>query len=136
MVATSSLVIASELWGRGHVEILLLGGRVRRGSPDLVGPATELMLNRLNGDIAFIGSDALDPSRGSFAEDMGAARVAERMAAHASRVVVVADSSKLGLAAPFMCMPIEDIDDVVTDAEAAGESSAALAENGVRLLKA
>jgi DeoR/GlpR family transcriptional regulator of sugar metabolism len=135
LVATSSLVVASELWGRGRAELLLLGGRVRRGNPDLVGPATELMLDRLTGDIAFVGTDALDPTRGSFAEDMGAARVAERMAGHAGRVVVVADSSKLGLAAPFMCVPVDDIDDLVTDAGASDESAGALADRGVRTIK-
>jgi len=117
-VATSSLVVASELWGRGQVELLLLGGRVRRGSPDLAGPVTELMLDRLTADVAFIGSEGVDPRRGSFAGDPESARVAECMAAHARRVVVVADSSKLGAAGAVRYMPTESMDELITDAKA------------------
>ena len=68
-VVTSSLVIAGELWARPGCELLLLGGRVREGSPDLAGPATELMLDRLSADLAFVGSEGVDPARGSFAAD-------------------------------------------------------------------
>jgi DeoR/GlpR family transcriptional regulator of sugar metabolism len=130
LVATSSLVVAGELWSRDGIELLLLGGRVRRGSPDLVGPATELMLDRLTADLAFIGADAIAPGRGSFADDAEAARVAERMAAHARRVVVVADTSKLGATAPFLAVPTEGIHELITDA-AAHPAVAALRQKGV-----
>jgi DeoR/GlpR family transcriptional regulator of sugar metabolism len=130
LVATSSLVVASELWGRRDVELLLLGGRVREGSPDLVGASTELMLDRLTADIAFIGADAIDPARGSFADDAEAARVAERMAAHARRVVIVADSSKLDAAAPFLAVPVDAIHQLVTDA-AGHRAVAALRQSGI-----
>lgn len=130
LIATSSLLIASELWGREGIELLLLGGRVRRGSPDLVGPATELMLDRLTADLAFIGADAIDPARGSFADDAEAARVAERMAAHARRVVVVADGSKLDASAPFLAVPVAGIHELITDA-AGHRGVAALRRNGV-----
>ena len=95
---TSSLVIASQLWAREEIELMLLGGRVRRGSPDLVGPAVKTLLAKLTADIAFLGSDGVDPTRGCFAGDIETAYVAEQMAASARQVIVVADSSKLGLA--------------------------------------
>jgi len=132
-VATSSLVIASTLWGDERIDLVLLGGRVRRGSPDLIGPGTELMLDRLTADIAFIGSDGIDPERGSFAGDMGTARVAERMAANARRVVVVADSSKLGLAGGARYVATEGIDELVTDRGADEERVEALRKHGVKV---
>jgi DeoR/GlpR family transcriptional regulator of sugar metabolism len=132
-VATSSLVIASTLWGRQEVDLILVGGRVRRGSPDLVGPGTELMLDRLTADIAFVGSDGIDPERGSFAGDMETARVAERMAANARRVVVVADSSKLGSAGGARYVATEGIDELITDSEAGAEAVEALKDRGVKV---
>jgi DeoR/GlpR family transcriptional regulator of sugar metabolism len=132
LAATSSLVVASELWGRGHIELLLLGGRVREGSPDLVGPATELMLDRLTADVAFVGADAVDPPRGSFADDAEAARVAERMAAHARRVVVVADNSKFDVTAPFLAVPADGIHEIITDGAGPGVA-AALREQGIAI---
>ncbi len=132
-VATSSLVIASTLWGREEVDLILVGGRVRQGSPDLVGPGTELMLDRLTADVAFIGSDGIDPERGSFAGDMETARVAERMAANARRAVVVADCSKLGAAGGARCLLTQDIAELITDRDAAPRHVEALRERGVRV---
>ncbi len=114
MVATSSLVIAGELWGRPGCELLLLGGRVREGSPDLVGPATELMLDRLTADLAFVGSEGVDPARGSFAADLETAQVAGRMARNAARTVVVADDSKLGRPGPVLYLPVADMTELIT----------------------
>jgi DeoR/GlpR family transcriptional regulator of sugar metabolism len=132
-VATSSLVVASELWGREHIELLLLGGRARRGSPDLAGPGTEVMLDRLAADVAFLGSDGVDPVRGCYSEDIETARVSERMAANASRVVVVMDHTKLGFASGTRHLQITDVDELITDSGADKEMVAALQDKGVRV---
>ncbi|HHH76411.1 MAG TPA: hypothetical protein ENL03_05240, partial [Phycisphaerae bacterium] len=72
------MVIASELWGQDNIDLHLLGGQVRRGSPDLVGPYSEAMLDRLTADVAFLGTEGLDPERGSFAADRETARISEK----------------------------------------------------------
>jgi DeoR/GlpR family transcriptional regulator of sugar metabolism len=132
-VVTSSLVIASTLWAQKQIDLVLVGGRVRRGSPDLVGPGTELMLDRLTAEVAFVGSDGIDPERGSFAGDMETARVAERMAANARRAVVVADSSKLGRPGAVSYMDIEQMQELITDRGADGAAVAALRDRGVNV---
>ncbi len=130
---TSSLVIASELWGSADVELMLVGGRVREGSPDLVGPATELLLRKLSADIAFLGSDGIDPERGFFAGDVETARVAERMVEGARRAVVVADRSKLGVPAAARYARCEDIRELITDRDAAPGAVEDLQSRGVRV---
>ena len=132
-VATSSLLIASELWANERIELILLGGRVRKGSPDLVGPGTEVMLERLSADVAFLGSDGIDPARGSFAMDIEAAHVAERMAAAARRAVVVADSSKLGATSAARYLRTHDMDELISDRAADGSAVAALRRRGVKV---
>ena len=132
-VVTGSLVIASELWGSERVELTLVGGRVRRGSPDLVGPGTEVMLDRLTADVAFLGSDGIDPARGSFAADVEAARVAEHMVANARHVVVLADSSKLGLPGAARYARLEQIAELITDRDADRALVGQLRKRGVRV---
>jgi len=132
-VITSSLVIAGELWASEPVELMLLGGRVRRNSPDLVGPGVELMLEKLAADVAFLGADGIDPKRGCFTIDVEAARVAERMAASARRVIVVADSSKLGSAGPVRYLQIKEMDELITDKGARPPAVASLRRQGVKV---
>lgn len=134
-VATSSLVVASLLWNRPPVELVLLGGRVRQSSPDLVGFGTELLLDRLAADTAFVGSEGLDPVLGSFAEDPEAARVTERMAANARRVVCVADASKLGHPGPVRCLAAADLDELITDRRAERDVVAALKGRGIEVTR-
>jgi len=135
-VITSSLVIASELWGRAGIELMLAGGQVRPGSPDLVGPMTEIMLDRFTADVAFLGSDGIDADRGCFAGDAEAARVCQKMAAGARRVVVVADSCKLGSAGAVRFLNIADIHELITDKAADGSFVRGLRRKGVRVILA
>jgi len=132
-VVTGSLVIAGQLWGREEIELLLLGGQARRGSPDLVGAATELMLERLTADLGFLGADGIVPGRGCFAQDVEAARVAERMAASARRVVVVADHSKLGRAGGARYLKTDGMHELITDRGADKAVVAALRRRGVKV---
>ncbi|MCG3181895.1 MAG: Glucitol operon repressor [Phycisphaerae bacterium] len=130
---TSSLVVASELWGRAGIELHLVGGRVRGASPDLVGPQTELLLDRLTADIALVGSDGIDPARGSFSADAESAGVAERMCRNARRAVVVADASKLGVAGAVRYLPIDKMTELITDRSADRRQVAAMRGRGVRV---
>ena len=130
---TSSLVVASELWGRERIELMLLGGRVRPGSPDLAGPATEDMLEKLTADVAFLGSDGIDPKRGSFAGDFESASVARRMAESARRAIIVADASKLGRSGAVRYLSTEKMPELITDRAAPKAVVAALRRRGVRV---
>lgn len=132
-VVTSSLVIASEMWARPNLELQLLGGTVRGNSPDLAGPFTEIMLERLTADIAILGSDGLDPTRGSFAVDVETARISERMAAGARRSIVVCDRSKLGRTSAVRCLELDDIDMLVTDKAADRTAIRKLRAQGVQI---
>ncbi|QDS98207.1 DeoR/GlpR family DNA-binding transcription regulator [Adhaeretor mobilis] len=134
-VVTASLVIASELWARGNTRLQLLGGQVRGGNPDLAGPLTELMLEKITADVAFLGSDGVSASRGSFAGDLETARIAERMVACADRAVVVCDSSKLGRNGPVRYAVLSDIDLLITDKKVNRNVARQLTSRGLKIKK-
>jgi DeoR/GlpR family transcriptional regulator of sugar metabolism len=95
-VITTSLPIASELQSCDAVDLVLLGGALRREAPDLIGPLTESNLEQLKADIAFIGADAVDSQGRAYNHSMAVARMLTRMATSARQVYVVADSTKIG----------------------------------------
>lgn len=95
-VITTSLPIAAALQDRGEIQVLLLGGYLRRGTPDLAGALTEANLEGLRADVAFVGADGIDEAGNIYNESIEVGRMLERMTAAADRVYVVADSSKIG----------------------------------------
>ena len=132
-VITNSLVIASELWGRGHIELFLLGGRARSGSPDLIGAPAWFMLDRFSADIAFLGSEGVDPDRGCFVNDMDVAMISERMSVYTKQVIVVSDYSKFGKIGKARYLPIERIGEIITDDKANKNILDAFREKGVKV---
>lgn len=95
-VITTSLPIASELQSCESIDLVLLGGALRREAPDLIGPLTENNLEQLKADIAFIGADAVDTNGQVYNQSIAVARMLTRMASSARQTYVVADSTKIG----------------------------------------
>jgi len=124
-VVTNALNIANELLVRSRMKIVVTGGVVRPQSFELVGPLAGGILREVTLDIALLGVDALDVTLGAAAHHEGEAAMNNLMVARARRVVIIADSSKLGMHAFARICPIERIDTLVTDA---GASDATIGE--------
>ncbi len=136
MVVTTSLPIASQLQYDAEIAVLLLGGYLRAGSPDLAGALTEANLQTLHAEVAFIGADGIDARGNVYNQSPEVAHLLAKMAAAADRVFVVADHSKLGKTALWRFGRLKDWAGLVTDATADRGLVAALKKSGVRIIKA
>jgi DeoR family transcriptional regulator of aga operon len=114
-VVTNALNIANELIVRGHLKIVVIGGVPRAQSYELTGPLAVPVLNQLTLDIAILGVDAFDAVRGASSSNEAEAEISARIAGQATRVIVVADSSKLGRAQFAQVLPIGKVDTLITD---------------------
>jgi DeoR family transcriptional regulator of aga operon len=114
-IVTNAVNIANELAVRPQVKIVMTGGVARPQSYELIGPLAERTLEELTLDVAVIGVNAIDASYGASAHHEGEAGINALMASRASRVIAVADSSKLGQRAFARICPIGDIDILITD---------------------
>ncbi|OHB65639.1 MAG: hypothetical protein A2Y76_04420 [Planctomycetes bacterium RBG_13_60_9] len=114
-VITTSLAIVSALQFAAGVRIVLLGGFLRGGSPDLHGPLTEQNVEMFRADSAFMGADAVDPDGNTYADDLQVVNLDRKMAAHAAQVIVVADSSKFGARGMCRIFGPEDYDFIISD---------------------
>ncbi|MFD8542808.1 DeoR/GlpR family DNA-binding transcription regulator [Streptomyces sp. NPDC059649] len=94
-VVTNGLSTLVEL-ADAEVEVVVLGGRLRRPNESLLGTRTDQALRRLTPDLAFLGVDGLDPHRGINCPDPEQAALKETMAECARAAWVLADDSKLG----------------------------------------
>ncbi len=135
-VVTNAMNIANELVVRPHIKIVVSGGVTRGQSYELIGPFATLVLAELSLDWAILGVDALDPRAGATAHHEGEASINHLMATRAERVMIVADSSKLGQRAFARVCGVDEIDVIVTDRDAAPDTLAPFAERGIRVVTA
>lgn len=113
-VVTNSLRVASLLSGSGP-RMIMVGGDFRRLSQVFVGALSRPMLDTLHVDCAFMGTIGLDMEEGMTTTDPREALTKELVIENASRVVLLADSSKFNSVSFVRFAGVEDIDAIITD---------------------
>ncbi len=117
LVVTNSIDIATTIQGSEHdLEVLLLGGRVVSDVPATFGELTLSEIARFTVDVAVTSPVALHPEQGAANFDLHEAEVARTMIAQASRLIMLADHSKLGATSRVQYCLTEQIDTLVTGA--------------------
>lgn len=113
-IVTNSLVAAAELMESGH-RLIIVGGEFRALSRTVVGPVTSHTINTLHIDKAFLGTIGFTCEDGISTTDPNEAYTKELVMRRSRKVILLADSSKLG--APSFCISgtINDIDVIITD---------------------
>ncbi len=135
-VATNSVPIAARLSSSPGITVHVLGGQVRGITQTAVGASTVRALEDLRTDVAFLGANGISVDHGFSTPDEAEAATKRAMARAAQRVVVLADSSKLGREHLVRFAAVEDVDVLVTDAEADPGLVAELERLGVEVLVA
>jgi DeoR family transcriptional regulator of aga operon len=132
-VVTNALNIASELAVRPNLKLVVTGGVARSESYELVGPLAEASLAGLNLDVVFLGADGISPEVGLTTHHEVEAHTDLSLIERARRVVVVADSSKIGKTAFAQICPIDAVHDLITDDAGDTTVLATIAEAGVAI---
>jgi DeoR family transcriptional regulator, aga operon transcriptional repressor len=112
------------------------GGVVRPQSYELTGPLATYVLEQVALDVAILGVDAIDAVAGATAHHEGEASINQLMARQARKVIIVADSSKVGGRAFARICGLADIDVLVTDTGIAAEDMVVLRAAGVEVVTA
>lgn len=107
-VVTPAINIAAELAGYDNVTLIMIGGIVRKNSYVATGHIADEVLAGMNADFAFVGVDGVDVSAGFTTPNLVESRTDATMIKSATRSVIVADRSKLGVVA---FSPVARIDD-------------------------
>ncbi len=133
-VVTNSLPVAAQLAGLDQVGVQLLGGRLRGVTQACVGPEPLARLGALRCDVAFIGTNGLTPRHGLSTPDHDEAAVKRAMIAAARKVVVLADSSKIGIELLVSFAPSAAVDVLITDAGIPATDRQAFADEGIEVV--
>lgn len=135
-MVTHSLPVIQEVgsWEQSH--LICLGGLYLPDYQAMVGPVTLADLRELSADIAFLGCDGLTVEGGLSTPHMLIAEVGAAMAARARRVVVVANSTKLGRAGFTPIVGLDAVTVLVTDRDGHPDQLAQIRDLGIEVVLA
>jgi DeoR/GlpR family transcriptional regulator of sugar metabolism len=134
-VITSSLAVFEELQDEPTIQLLLLGGVLRRDYRSLVGFLTEDNLRQVHADRLFLGTSGVRPGGQVMDTTVVEVPVKRAMIAASDRVVLVADIGKFpGTGMAKVCGP-QELDVVVTNAPVDEKTHIALREAGVEVVE-
>ena len=135
-IVTNSLPVAAALVHHPQVEVLVLGGRLRKDAQAMVGVPVIEALQQLRADLCVLGVCSLHPEIGISMLDREEAHVKRTMIQRAAEVVTLADATKLGAAAPFVVGPIDALTYLVTDSSIEPGKLAPYQSQGVTVIRA
>ena len=133
-VITASLSIVRQLGAHKGLHLIVLGGIYFPDYELMVGPQTIETLKSLHADKMFLGTDGLTFSQGITTANVLEAEVDRAMVRAATEVIVVADSSKIGVVGLTPIVPLTKIHKLITDSDASPDFVAALREQGIEVV--
>lgn len=135
-VVTHALPVASALASRPGITLHLVGGTVRGSTLAAVGTWALRDLAEIHADVVLLGTNGLTVEEGLTTPDLAEAAVKRALVAAASRVVVVADHTKIGRADFARVAPLAVVDTVITDSGVEAELVEELEAAGTTVVRA
>ena len=135
-VITNALDIAAVLLDRPGIELVVLGGVVRPGMHSTLGHLAELALGQLRADALYMGIGAVGAEQGLMNDSIPEILTDRALRRSARTCVVLADASKLGTVAPAFVFGLDQVDMLVTDADADPREVAELEARGLHVIVA
>lgn len=130
-VVTNSVPVSTALLDAEQVDLVMVGGTLRRSIQAFVGPITEQNLLGLRGAQVFVSGEGVTVERGLTTPNVFAAATDIALVNAARQVVVLADHTKLGRDTMCQTVPTERIDVLITDAKADPATVDALRAAGI-----
>lgn len=132
-VVTSALNVALELIHHPDVEVIQLGGLMRKTSASVTGVYAETILNDFSCSKLFLGVDGIDPEYGLTTSNMMEALLNKKMIGASQKTIVLVDSSKFGKRGFGKICGMEDIEQIITDSKISDRTVSVLEGMGVEV---
>jgi DeoR family transcriptional regulator of aga operon len=114
-VITSALNVALELIQHPEIEVLQLGGILRKSSSSVTGPYAQNVLADFSCTKLFLGVDGIDLEFGLTTTNGMEAHLNRQMIEASQKVIVLSDSTKFGKRGFGKICGLENVDRIITD---------------------
>jgi DeoR family transcriptional regulator, fructose operon transcriptional repressor len=134
-VVTSSLPIANMLAPRSDVQVIILGGRLRRNTLGIVDHWAADMLRTFNIDLAFVGANGISVDHGLSTPDPSVAVVKTAAVKAARRRIFVGAHHKFASRTFIRFAEVDDFDILITGRELSQSHAFPLVAAGAHLVR-
>ncbi|MBA2499510.1 MAG: DeoR/GlpR transcriptional regulator [Chitinophagaceae bacterium] len=132
-VITAALNVAFELSTNPDIEVIMLGGVLRKNSTSVTGHYAEKILDDFSSSKLFLGVDGIDIEFGLSTTNVLEAQLNRKMIETAQKTIVLADSTKFGKRGFGKICGLEDIEQVITDNGISQHSKEKLISMGIEV---
>ena len=133
-VITNSLPVVNALAGQEEITVICLGGMLRESELSFIGHITEQALAEVRADKVLIGTRAISLEHGLTHEYLPETMTDRAILKAGQEIIVLADHTKFGRAATVLLAPIESVQVIVTDKQAAHDFIQAVQQRGIRVV--
>ena len=112
---TSAINVATELNHHPEIEVMMLGGILRKSSSSGTGMYAEKIMEDFSCSKLFLGVDGIDLEFGLTTTHVMEAQLNRKMIQAAQKTIVLADSTKFGKRGFGRICGLDDVDQIITD---------------------
>lgn len=113
-VITNDLAIAATLEEMEGIDVIIMGGVLRKGFHCTIGIRGRDTYSGLTVDKAFMGVNSFSLTKGAMTPDLGQAETKKRLIDMANRVILLCDSTKIGTVSFAQFAATDQIDAIIT----------------------
>ncbi len=132
-VITSALNVALALSHHQYVDVLQLGGMLRKNSSSVAGHYAEPVLSEVMCSLLFLGVDGIDLELGLTTTSLAEARLNQKMMEAAELTVILADSSKIGKRGLGKICSLDRVQYLITDDGISQSATEVLENKGIKV---
>lgn len=135
-VTTNAVTVIQELSSIESINLIVLGGLLRPSELSMIGHITEQALQEVRVDKVIVGMRGVDLEAGLTSDFLPEVMTDRAIMNMSAKVIIVADSSKLGHIASGFVAPIERMTTFITDTHADQEFVNQLHKRGIEVILA
>lgn len=135
-VTTNAITVIQELSSIENINLIVLGGLLRQSELSMIGHITEQALKEVRVDKVIVGMRGIDIEAGLTSDYLPEVMTDRAIMGMSGKVLIVADSSKLGYIASGFVAPIERMTTLITDTNADPSFVSQLNERGIEVILA
>lgn len=132
-VITSSVKVSLTLCYNPNIEVIQLGGIMRKNSVSIIGHYADNILESLSCNKLFLGVDGIDLDYGLTTSNMSEARINQQMIDASQEIIILTDSSKFGKRGFCKICDIDKVHHIITDKNAPSHIIEMLREREIKV---